>query len=544
MSERRKPSTRYRGEPPPKRHLSTPPPPPKLKAVSPVAELDDAIPSKVKGGQPLPTSTKPPDIGLPRRQFQDIRESGVLASSIERSRHQWLVEGIFERYWTKPSKKRSQEFPNPSKESMIKLGLCSMIMEPHVFEVTLYTVKDTQVTFFPPVGQPQLPISLHSTPYQGSSAVTAGSASQPTATQLNHMPNQSSSQPTGHTSQPSLPPFHEGFAQFGPQGLSPTIPVGSPTLTRVPHAPIPARSPSLHGANSTSTQDSNPNSDPVIQMLAARAATDHDLKSLMKVVAQGNASPDQLKIFQRHIDELKSIIEAQKDKSTTEITSAGKPSDAEIRSPIPIYNIPTEQVVSVRPAVTQKSNACPSVGIKTEPLSQYYSQPPQYLKAKGPVPPRQDMCAIVFEFTAGTGDRYLLPRYSILEYLPGNTQVLVSFLVTRKGNTAASGKYKDTLEYYQPVTIRLSAQSTRILEPLSRVVAPTEEVQRHMSDIMKKMTAAEEVYLVTQLPQTHEDNTVEQEAASSNLASDVRMAVYPPPDSLLPIYFARKSSLA
>ncbi|MCJ1285970.1 hypothetical protein MMC26_005312 [Xylographa opegraphella] len=544
MSERRKPSTRYRGEPPPKRRLSTSPSPTKIRAVSPVVEPDEVIPSKLRGGQPLPTSTKPPDIVLPRRQFQDIRESGVLASSVERSRHQWLVEGIFERYWMKPSKKRSQEFANPSKESMIKLGSCLMIVEPHVFEVTLYSIKDSQVTFLPPLGQPQLPISGPAIPYQGSSAGTVGPVSQPTALPLNQMPYQSPSQHTGQSSQPSLPPFHEGFAQFVPQGPLSTPPVHSLTSTRVPSVAVPVRSPSLNGTTTTSTKDSNHNSDPVIQMLAARAATDHDLKSLMKVVAQGSASPDQLKIFQRHIDELKGIIEAQKDTSKAETTSVGKPSGAEIIPSIPVDSSSTEQAMSVQTDVSQTLNAYPSVGIKTEPLSQYYSQPPPYLKAKGPIPTRPDVCAIAFEFAAGTGDRYLLPKYSILEYLPGNTQVLMSFLVTRKGNAAASGKYKDTLEYYQPVTVRFSAQNARILEPLSRVVAPTDEVQRYMSDIMKKMTAAEEVYLVTQLPQTHEESTAEQEATSSDLASDVRMAVYPPPDSLLPIHSARKSSLA
>ncbi|MCJ1391028.1 hypothetical protein MMC18_003889 [Xylographa bjoerkii] len=544
MSERRKPSTRYRGEPPPKRRLSTPSPPPKPKAASPVVRLDEAIPSKLRGGQPLPTSTKPPDIGLPRRQFQDIRESGVLASSLERSRHQWLIEGIFERYWVKPSKKRSQEFPNPSKESMIKLGSCSMIVEPHVFEVTLYTVKENPFTFLPPVGQPQIPVPLHTTPYQGSSVVTAGSVPQPIASQLNQTPYQLSPQHAGSSSQPSLAPFHEGFAQFEPQGLSSTITGHSGTSTRIPSTFVPAQSPSLHRTSSTTTQDSNTNSDPVIQMLAARAATDHDLKSLMKVVAQGDASPDQLKIFQKHIDELKSIIDQQINRSTTENASTGKPSDADMRSSIPVYNSTSDHVLSARPANTQILTTHPSVGIKTEPLSQYYSQPSQYLKAKGPVPPRQETYAIAFEFTAGIGDRYLLPKYSILEYLPGNTQVLMSFLVTRKGNAAASGKYKDSLYYYQPVTIRFSAQSPRTLEPLSRVVAPIEEVQRHMSDVMKKMTAAEEVYLVTQLPHTHEDNAAEQEVTSSNLGSDVRMAVYPPPDSLLPLYAARKIPLA
>ena len=427
---------------------------------------------------------------------------------------------------------------------MIKLGSCSMIVEPHVFEVTLYTVKDTLVTFVPPFGQSQLPASLPTTPYQRSSAMTAGVASRPTVPLLNHMPYQSSSQHMGNSSQPSLPPFHEGFAQFGPQGLSPTIPAHPPTSTRLPPAPVPARSPAVNGASSTSIQDSNPNSDPVIQMLAARAATDHDLKSLMKVVAQGSASPDQLKIFQKHIDELKSIIEAQKDRCAAETASTRKPSDAETRSSISIHDSSMEQATSAGPAIAQAPNAYPCIGVKTEPLSQYYSQPPHYLKAKGPIPARQDMSAIAFEFTAGTGDRYLLPRYSILEYLPGNTQVLMSFLVTRKGNAAAGGKYKDTLEYYQPVTICFSAQSARILEPLSRVVAPTEEVQRHMSDLMKKMTAAEEVYLVIQLPQTHEESTVEHEATHSNQASDVHMAVYPPPNSLLPIYSARKTSLA
>jgi len=49
--------------------------------------------------------------------------------------------------------------------------------------------------------------------------------------------------------------------------------------------------------------DKKTNPDPVISKLAARASTDPELKSLMKEVATGNASQEQLRIFQRHIDE-------------------------------------------------------------------------------------------------------------------------------------------------------------------------------------------------------------------------------------------------
>ena len=421
---------------------------------------------------------------------------------------------------------------------MVRLGLCSMIVEPHVFEVTLYTVKETQFTFLPPAGQPQLSVPLHTTPSQESPAVTPGSISQPPASKIIQKPYQVTPQRTGSSSQPSLPPFHEGFAQFEPQELPLKISGHSASSTRIPPPHVPAQSPSLPGTPNATTQDSTTNSDPVIQMLAARAATDHDLKSLMKVVALGNASPDQLKIFQSHIDELHAIIDAQKNVSTVEGGSIGQTSDADPRSFVPAQNIPAGQTLPTHPTPTQTLNTSALAGIKTEPLSQYYSQPPQYLKAKGPVPPRQEICAIALEFTAGTGDRYLLPKYSILEYLPGNTQVLMSFLITRKGNAAASGKYKDNLEYYQPVTIRFSTQNPQILERLSRVVAPAEEVKRHMSDIMNKMDLAEEVYLVTQLPRTHEGNTMEQEIASSNLESEVRITRYPPPDSLLPLFSA------
>ena len=56
---------------------------------------------------------------------------------------------------------------------------------------------------------------------------------------------------------------------------------------------------------------SAPDPDPVIRMLAQRAGTDTGLKAVMKVVAAGSATKDQLEFFQSHINELTSIVQKQ-----------------------------------------------------------------------------------------------------------------------------------------------------------------------------------------------------------------------------------------
>ncbi|KAM0218356.1 hypothetical protein ACHAPA_002442 [Fusarium lateritium] len=130
---------------------------------------------------------------------------------------------------------------------------------------------------------------------------------------------------------------------------------------------------------------------------------------------------------------------------------------------------------------------------------------PQALRSKGPPPaPKPDVTAVVFDF--GTGDRYLFPKFSILEYLPtaSGQQVVASFLIVRKGSTSEYGG-DPKLDYYQPVTIRLFTQTGRHLENLARVVAPQEEVRRYMDDVMDNMTRAEYVLLAMRLPKTSPD---------------------------------------
>ncbi|KAK2596833.1 hypothetical protein N8I77_012724 [Diaporthe amygdali] len=128
--------------------------------------------------------------------------------------------------------------------------------------------------------------------------------------------------------------------------------------------------------------------------------------------------------------------------------------------------------------------------------------PQQALRSKGPPPVvKPDVSAVVFEFAGGNGDRYLFPRFSIVEHvqMPSGPQLIASFLIVRKGSVSEYGG-DPKLDYYQPVTIRISSAQPRTLDHFSKVVAPADEVKRYMEDVMDNMTRAEYVLLAMRLP--------------------------------------------
>ena len=234
-------------------------------------------------------------------------------------------------------------------------------------------------------------------------------------------------------------------------------------------------------------------------MLAERAATDQNLKGLMRVVADGQASADQLKQFQAHIDELTKLLRARE-------AAAAAPAPASTHNaPAPNSARPPAPAPAARPPPPM-ANGRPEHHVQPPPLPQ-----PQALRSKGPLPPsKPDISAVVFEFAGGSGDRFLFPKYSILDYLPGG-QVIASFLIVRKGSAADSKKYDPALDYYQPITIRLYAHQGRQLDALAKVVAPPEEVRKYMDDIMDNMTRAEYVLLAMRLPRETEQPAEEEE---------------------------------
>ena len=533
MTEPRRISTRYRGEPPPKKRAVTPTPPPAPathpKPIPiPAEPIEEGLPVKLREGQPLPTLTQPQDTDISTKAFQAISESGVLAAAIERSRQKWMVDGVFDRYWSKPSKKKGTgEALQPAKESMTRLGSCSMIIEPHAFDITLYTVKDMSMSYqypaFPPAPQPsysQYSPYPQSTPYPSSYGAPFTGSSVPD--QHSHPSN---------SAQTSLPTFREGFGRLDSQGPPPIYHPQTPT-------PAPAPESRRMSKSSSSSHEGRlkegVSSDPVIQMLATRAASDPRLKSLMKIVAAGNASPEQLKEFQAHIDELNTLLKSPQSPTHQRRNESGgqypAPSSEASRTQAPSMTAGSQQGTTSAPVPTPSQTAV--APIKTEPLPSLFSPVPPPVKARHPSN-KSDIQSIVFDFN-GTGDRFSFPRFSILDYLPGGMQVIVSFLIIRRGNLSASLKYKDTKSYYQPVTLRLNSHHPRLLEPLARVVASPDEVRKYMDSIFDKMNRADEVYLPMRLPRAKEEGQVESKDAVVQTDISLVKPFYEPPNSMMP----------
>lgn len=221
-----------------------------------------------------------------------------------------------------------------------------------------------------------------------------------------------------------------------------------------------------------------PGSDPLVILLVKESLDKPAIKALVQRVAEGNTKYTDAMELKNLLDKLHTIV-----KQATAPPSSTTPSQA-----------------TSTPVKTEE-------GSKKSPTPAPASQ--QALRSKGPPPPtKPDISAVVLEFAGGTGDRYLFPKYSILEFSAEGTQVVVSFLIVRKGSKLEYGGDR-ALDYYQPITLRLQSTAPKLLENLARVVAPQDEVQRYMDDVMENMTRAEYVLLAMRLPRGEKDEPTE-----------------------------------
>ena len=408
---------------------------------------------------------------------------------------------------------------------MAKLGTCTITVEPHIFEAQMWAIKDpTPRAAAPPPPQQQTmyrPIIQYGPPNGVMPPPRLPPNQAPPPQQMHQAPPRPQDTPIANAHPPHA--IHQ----------SPYAPIPNQNLHSAPNPPPPNPSPA----------DSAKRTDPVIQMLAEQAATDPDLKALMKTVANGEASPDQLKQFQSHIDQL-TRLHKQRQAAAERKAEAAPQHNGHVK---PTYTNPPPndsvqqgglggQQHSAPPHSVANGHMHPSPSPTTAhgqmsptgltpsqgplagpvphghaPSPHYQSHPqPQALRSKGPVPStKPDITGVVFEFTGGSGDRFLFPKFSILEYLPQG-QVIASFLIVRKGSASDSPAYDPELDYYQPITIRLYAHQGRQLDALQKVVAPPDEVRRYMDDIMDNMTRAEYVLLAMRLPRDEPTSTAKE----------------------------------
>ncbi|KAK8073012.1 hypothetical protein PG996_006360 [Apiospora saccharicola] len=237
------------------------------------------------------------------------------------------------------------------------------------------------------------------------------------------------------------------------------------------------------------------NSDALVILLVRKALDDAPLKSMVKRVAEKKTKFSDTTDLKAVLDKLKDLVPKAAPKPQPALP-APSPSNANTGRPQTAESAPSS--ASGRKASVSSTPQTPTGNSQ------------QALRSKGPPPNlKPDISGIVFEFFGGTGDRYLFPKFSILEYQPGGSQLLASFLLVRKGSKSEYGG-DPALDYYQPITIRLQANSGKHLENLARVVAPQDEVKRYMDDVMSNMTRAEYILLAMRLPRYDKDDQVDE----------------------------------
>ncbi|CAG8399611.1 unnamed protein product [Penicillium salamii] len=516
MAEKRKLPPRERREPAKRRVSEATPQSHRKKAPTPRAPSVDApLPTQIKDADVLPIVRTRQPATLSDKEYQSIAESAVLLASLERSKKKWLSDGILVRYYTKPkkTKREATEKKNPSKESMLKIGPCDVTIGPHLFDAMIYVVKD-----------PNAPPSLQYTAPQRPPGVQWG---------VPHTPYRPYGSPSNAQRPAQYSPAPAG--RPGYPGSQPSPHQSRPNQGSVPSPQGGARPPQAQ--KGTNGQPAKPSPDPVIQMLATRAAADPDLKALMRVVASSQASQEQLRAFQAHIDELNAIIKSREQQEQRQQSSAGTPTPApqtqstpqppqkqettakptteaqapsSTPGPVKVKDEPTgtsattsqpapapaptpsdpapaaapaaaaqpatpsaatipptaptpapqnqsPAIQATPPVVTPQPGARPipppsfqQPSFGTQPPLQsrppVYGGPGAYRPPPMPIaPPRVNYKSVVFEFTspltpygsstsghAGSGDRYLFPENTILEWLPAENTVIASFLIVRK----------------------------------------------------------------------------------------------------------------
>lgn len=414
------------------------------------------LPTKLSDYRPLPTLPSPQSLSLPAATHQSLAASGVLQASLDRSRLRWVHHGMFDRYWTKPETGKNARPPppnNPEAKWMKHRGPCRIRVEPHIFECEVYVEEKPKPALQKVQPQAQYGQSAYGG-YGGQYRPGPGQPGQP-------------------------------YGQQRPFGAHQQTPV------RQSPAPLPPHRPQQNTPQQQA--DKKPGPDPVISMLATRASSDPELKALMKEVATGAATAEQLKVFQGHIDELTKIINEKKKKEEEEAAAAEAKKAREQQQDAIQYDGAADQR---QPPPHQPS-----------PLyqqQQTWQPPAPAVQSPAPPPPPPTAPPVILQFTTpgATEDRFLFPQNSILEPLSAQ-HLLCSTLITRTGLAATSFAPLDPgTEYFQPVTFMVEVAYGResLIELVKKWVRPADEVRAWMEATMARCTRAPEAHLALRLP--------------------------------------------
>ncbi|KAF2863430.1 hypothetical protein K470DRAFT_292877 [Piedraia hortae CBS 480.64] len=260
---------------------------------------------------------------------------------------------------------------------------------------------------------------------------------------------------------------------------------------RPPPQPLPTQQAVKHTLPATAPP--KPGSDPVVCRLATLASEDRVLKDIMRLVAAGNATPDQLRAFQGYRDRARSQIDEDQKRMANEANAT----QSQISNAPPQANL--SQVVPQTPV---QQSATP---LQMKWPAQASVLPQQQAQSWLVVPSGPPPVILGFDLPGASEDRFLFPQYSILEALSPH-HLLASFIVTRRGCHAAdqTGLNLDQ-EYWQPVTMMLEVKYglEKLPNFVKQWVKPADEVRRHMEAIMQRCERAPDAHLTLRLPRKY-----------------------------------------
>ncbi|KAF2738373.1 hypothetical protein EJ04DRAFT_509547, partial [Polyplosphaeria fusca] len=376
------------------------------------------LPVRLVEGQSLPTLPEPQPVDLAEKDYQTVQQSGILSASLQRSRATWTSGAnfrLFHAFFTAPKKvadrteedKQVMQRQKDIIRNFPQLGgtvEAQLIVEPHTFPIRLYGPREVY----------RAPIKKMPT--------------------YGQWPN--------HNNQYS--PYQQyGNGQSAPYS-QPSTPQPRPSQPKPPPPPRPQP-----------TKPTTPAPDPVIHMLAQRAGTDPQLKSVMKIVAEGRATKEQLEFFQGHIQELTDILQKQKEAAAKAAKAAvpPQPQPQQQRPPPPVTPqapapVPASQPPPALPAQQStpkpyppppsapsqnqvSSTSYPPTPYNTYNQSQQHHVSPYGSSHQQNQPQNSTYRPLIFDFVEGNGDKFYLPSYSFMEWLPNNQGVKFSFLITK-----------------------------------------------------------------------------------------------------------------
>jgi hypothetical protein len=249
-----------------------------------------------------------------------------------------------------------------------------------------------------------------------------------------------------------MPPYpHPPFMHMPPGHHHPHMPPPSGYIVPPPPPPPPP-------------ENSNQATIAKLQYIAQR---DPSLNDLMKVVAGGKASPEQISTFQEYITRARTM-----------------PMPAELLARYNYYRPPPP------PPPPQRYKQKPVKAPKPPKPPK-----PQPKKPRASYTLKKDMknIIVVFEFKDNPADRFVLPKDSVLEVLPSG-EVLVSFLVVHENESSTKKKRPQQGDappeplYYTPMTITIRNVPSRSIQIVERCVHRYEKVVKRMEEIIKKAT--------------------------------------------------------